>query len=487
MNDSFYWHDYETFGAVPAIDRPSQFAGLRTDFDLNIIGEPLVIYCQPQMDILPSPQACLVTGITPQHAMEQGVPEPDFIRQIHAQLAQPRTCGVGYNSIRFDDEVTRYSLYRNFFDPYQREWQNGNSRWDIIDLLRATRALRPDGIEWPDHEPGSPSFKLEHLTQANGISHEDAHDALSDVTATIAMAKLVKQAQPRLFDYVLQNRGKVAVAKIVDVQSRKPFFHCSGMLSKDNMYSAIMMPLAAHPSNKNAVICFDLSSDPEVLINLDAEEIKQRVFTRADDLPQGVERIPLKLVHLNKAPMVATLKVVDATTAKRLSINLQQCEDHWQRLQQVDLQHKLQTVFVEPDFPAKNEAEQQLYGGFLPNRDKPLLDEVRAASLEDFKQHEFYFSDQRYNKLLFSYKARYFSQALSADEKSNWLHSCRQRLTHSDSGYLTLNQQYQEIDQLLKDSETSSNNREILYKLEQWRLHVATKFAIDDVKSEQLA
>jgi len=483
MNDSFYWHDYETFGAVPAIDRPSQFAGLRTDFELNVIGEPLVIYCQPQMDILPSPQACLVTGITPQHAMEQGVPEPDFIRQIHAQLAQPRTCGVGYNSIRFDDEVTRYSLYRNFFDPYQREWQNGNSRWDIIDLLRATRALRPDGIEWPDHEPGSPSFKLEHLTQANGISHKDAHDALSDVTATIAMAKLVKQAQPRLFDYVLQNRGKVAVAKIVDVQSRKPFFHCSGMLSKDNMYSAIMMPLAAHPSNKNAVICFDLSSDPEVLINLDAEEIKQRVFTRADDLPQGVERIPLKLVHLNKAPMVATTKVVDATTAKRLSINLQQCEDHWQRLQQVDLQHKLQTVFIEPDFPTKNEAEQQLYGGFLPNRDKPLLDEVRAASLEDFKQHEFYFSDQRYNKLLFSYKARYFPQALSADEQNNWLQSCRQRLTHSDSGYLTLDQQYQEIDQLLKDSGTSNNNREILYKLEQWRLHVATKFAIDDAKN----
>ena len=181
--------------------------------------------------------------------------------------------------------------------------------------------------------------------------------------------------------------------------------------------------------------------------------------------------------------MVATPKVVDATTAKRLSINLQQCEDHWQRLQQVDLQHKLQTVFIEPDFPAKNEAEQQLYGGFLPNRDKPLLDEVRAASLEDFKQHEFYFSDQRYNKLLFSYKARYFPQALSADEQSNWLQSCRQRLTHSDSGYLTLDQQYQEIDQLLKDSETSNNNREILYKLEQWRLHVATKFAIDDAKN----
>ena len=486
MNDSLYWHDYETFGATPSIDRPSQFAGLRTDFDLNIIGEPLVIYCQPQMDILPAPQACLITGITPQHALKYGLPEPQFIDQIHSQLSHPKTCGVGYNSIRFDDEVTRYSLYRNFFDPYQREWQNGNSRWDIIDLLRATRALRPEGVEWPDHKPGSPSFKLEHLTQANGISHTSAHDALSDVTATIAMAKLVKQAQPKLFDYVLQNRGKVAVAKIVNLQTHKPFFHCSGMLSKENLYSAIMMPLAAHPTNKNAVICIDLSTDPDLLISLDKDEIKRRVFTRAEDLPENIERIPLKLVHLNKAPMVATSKVVDAVVAKRLSINLERCEENWHRLGQVDLQQKLQAVFSESDFVGSNEAEQQLYAGFLSNRDKPLLDQVRAASLEDFINHEFYFSDERYNKLLLSYKARYFSESLTANERSNWLHNCGERLTNQELGYLTLSQQQTEIAQLLRDGELSTESRKILNELENWSQQIAEKFALDDLKNSRL-
>jgi exodeoxyribonuclease-1 len=284
----------------------------------------------------------------------------------------------------------------------------------------------------------------------------------------------------------LQNRGKVAVAKIVDTQSRKPFFHCSGMLSKEHLYSAIMIPLAAHPTNKNAVICFDLSADPELLIKLDADEIKQRVFSRADDLPQGIERIPLKLVHLNKAPMVATPKVVDSTTAKRLSINLQRCEEHWQRLQQIDLQHKLQAVFVEPDFPAKNEAEQQLYGGFLPNRDKPLLDQVRTATLQDFKQQEFYFSDKRYNSLLFNYKARYFPQALTADEQSNWLHSCRERLTNPEAGYLTLNNLQSEIEQLLTESELPVKSREILAELEAWRQHAVKKFAIDAHKNSPL-
>ena len=166
MENTFYWHDYETFGVNPAVDRPSQFAGLRTDFNLNPIGEPLVIYCQPQPDILPAPQACLITGITPQLAQREGLPEPQFIKAIHQQLSQPKTCGVGYNSIRFDDEVSRYTLYRNFYDPYQREWKNGNSRWDVIDMMRLTRALRPEGIEWPDHEPGRPSFKLEDLTAA---------------------------------------------------------------------------------------------------------------------------------------------------------------------------------------------------------------------------------------------------------------------------------------------------------------------------------
>jgi len=377
--------------------------------------------------------------------------------------------------------VTRYGLYRNFFDPYQREWQNGNSRWDIIDLLRVTRALRPEGIEWPDHELGSPSFKLEHLTQANGISHDAAHDALSDVTATIALAKLVKRAQPKLFDYVLHNRGKVAVAKIVDLNSRKPFFHCSGMLPKANLYSAIMMPLVAHPSNKNGVVCIDLSADPELLINLDKEEIKQRVFSRADDLSEGVERIPLKLVHLNKAPVVATAKVVDASIAQRLTIDTQRCEQNWQRLNAVDLRTKLQWVFSEPPFSVGAEAEQQLYQGFLPNRDKPLLDQIRSATAEDFKQHNFCFADARYNRLLFSYRARYFPESLSSAEQHQWLESCRWRLTNPESGYLTLDRQQGEISQLLADTEISVDQRGILEALQAWSQQVAVEFAIDSV------
>jgi exodeoxyribonuclease-1 len=480
MGTTFYWHDYETFGVDPSVDRPSQFAGLRTDENLNPIGEPLVIYCQPQKDLLPAPMACLVTGITPQHAMEQGLPEPEFMAQIHEQLAMPGTCGVGYNSVRFDDEVTRYSLYRNFYDPYQREWKNGNSRWDIIDMLRLCRALRPEGIEWPDHEPGRPRFKLEDLTRDKGIAHEAAHDALSDVTATIAMAKLIKQKQPRLFEYVVNHRSKTAVAEMLNLKERKPFFHISGMLSKDHLYGAVMMPLAMHPTNSNGVICVDLSASPEPLIELDVEQIQRLVFTSADQLAEGEERIPLKVIHLNKVPVVTTHKLVDEAAAKRLKINMQRCQHHWQRLIQLDLASKVQLVFAEKPFPARPEAEQQLYAGFIPNQDRALLDEVRRATLDDFKQQSFHFSDSRYNQLLFSYRARYFAQSLTAEEQKIWFDSCKWRLTDENSGYLTLQQQGSEINQLLADRGLSEEKRAVLLALQQWSGNIAAEFGLSN-------
>ena len=477
MANTFYWHDYETFGADPSRDRPSQFAGLRTDEDLNPIGDPLVIYCQPQRDILPSPQACLITGITPQTALENGLPEPQFIELIHRQLSQPNTCGVGYNSIRFDDEVSRYCLYRNFYDPYQREWQYGNSRWDILDMLRLTRALRPHGIQWTDHSDGKPSFKLEHLTAANNIDHASAHDALSDVTATIAMAKLIKQRQPKLFDYVVNHRGKTALASLLNLNHRNPFLHVSGMLSSDNMYCAIMMPLAKHPTNNNGIICIDLSADPDMLIDLNAQQIRQRVFTSVDDLGDGESRIPLKVVHLNKAPVVATHKLVDSVVAERLGLDVVRCEQHWRQLLQTDVSTKLQEVFSAPDYQPKTEAEQRLYEGFLPNSDRQILEEVRKASAADFQQHRYQFSDQRYNQLLLSYRARYFNDTLTDEERASWRANCRWRLYDESSGYLTIEQLFKEIDVLLSAGDLSPQKVDILQSLKCWGQQVDSEFA----------
>ena len=301
---TFVWHDYETFGLDTRRDRPAQFAGIRTDAELNEIGEPLMIYCQPANDYLPDPASCLLTGITPQHCLQHGLAEYAFAAQIEQMLAQPGTIGVGYNTIRFDDEVTRHLFWRNLIEPYGREWQNDCGRWDLLDVVRTVYALRPGDLSWPVKADGKPSFKLEDLARANGLVHEAAHDALSDVRATIALARLIRLTRPRLFDFCLglHKKSRVAAelglpASLVDC---RPFLHVSGMFSPERGCLAIMYPLASHPGNKNEVLAWDLAHDPSELPLLDVASLRQRLFSKSADLPDGMRRLPIKSVHLNK-------------------------------------------------------------------------------------------------------------------------------------------------------------------------------------------
>lgn len=466
---TFYWHDYETWGAKPAADRPSQFAGLRTDLDFNIIGDPLVIYCQPPADLLPQPEACLITGITPQHAQAEGLPEYKFIAAIHRELSQPETCALGFNSIRFDDEVTRFALYRNFYDAYEREWKNGSSRWDIIDMVRACRTLRPEGIQWPDNDEGLPSFKLTDLTSANGIVHEHAHDALSDVYATIAMAKLVKQKQPKLFEYLFKLRAKREVSALLNLGEKKPVLHISGMFGAVRNNGAVVMPLAVHPTNPNGVICYDLSVDPTPLLELSAEQIRARVFTAADKLDG--ERIPLKTIHINKSPVVATVKMVDAAIAQRIHVDLAVCERHHRQLLAArDLSTKLHDVFAAPEREPIVDPEQMLYsGGFFNDADRKRMGKVRSASGAVLAAQVIEFDDPRLTEILFRYRARNFPQTLSAEESARWKSFCRARLTDPAFGASIVLAEYrQQIVTLREQRSADTAALEVLAALENY-------------------
>jgi len=333
--------------------------------------------------MLPQPESCVVTGITPQLALEKGIVEAKFIEQVHEVFSQPGTCVVGYNNIRFDDEFTRYSLYRNFFDPYAREWQNGCSRWDIIDVVRLMRALRPEGIEWPVYTEGEtkgkPSNKLEHLTKANGIEHESAHDALADVYATIEMARLIKKNQPKLFDYAYANRNKRKISTLLDLYKKTPVIHVSGMYSPEYTWATVVVPVAPHPTNKNAVIVFDLRYDPALLLTLSQAEISKRLFTPKAELPEGVERMPLKTVHVNKCPVIVPLNTLDGKAAKRLQIDLSTVMSHLQSLTvNKKLIQKIQAVFNEKVFETSDDPDHSLYGGgFFGAGDKTKMDVLR--------------------------------------------------------------------------------------------------------------
>jgi exodeoxyribonuclease I len=434
LSASIFWYDYETTGINPRCDRPLQVAGIRTDEQLNEIGEPLNLYCKPSDDILPHPAACRITGITPQVLEERGLVEAEFMARVYDQLVLPGTCGAGYNSLRFDDEVTRYSLYRNFYDPYAREWQGGNSRWDLIDLVRAAYALRPEGIEWLRDEEGRVSLKLERLTVANGIEHGQAHDALSDVRATIGLARLIRARQPRLYDFLYQLRSKVKVAE--QVRLLQPLVHVSGRFAGSRHYLAVVLPLAWHPRNRNALIVCDLQSDPQPLLELDAESLRRRLYTRRDELAEGELPVPLKLLHINKCPVVAPLKVLRPEDIVRLQLDLDECELRARQLRsgQALWQAKLNDLYAVDDFEVSPDPEQQLYSGFLGDRDRRLCEQVRQASAAQLAHGNWAFSDERLPELLFRYRARNFPDSLSAAELERWREFCWSRLGISDLG-----------------------------------------------------
>lgn len=433
MASSIFWYDYETTGINPRSDRPLQVAGIRTDESLNEIGEPLNIYCQPSDDILPHPAACLVTGIDPQRLRQQGLGEGEFVTRVHAALSAPGTCGAGYNSLRFDDEVTRYSLYRNFFDPYAREWQGGNSRWDLIDLVRTAYALRPEGIEWPQ-EDGRVTLKLERLTQANGIDHGQAHDALSDVRATIGLARLLRERQPRLYDFLYQLRSKQRVMD--QIRLLQPLLHVSGRFSAARHYLAPVLPLAWHPRNRNALIVCDLQADPSVLLDLDAETLRNRLYTRREGLAEGEVPVPLKLLHINRCPVVAPLSVLRDADRQRLGLDWSLCERNVETLKtaQALWQGKLAMIYQEEAFAGSTDPEQQLYDGFIGDRDRRLCEQVRNAQPQELASRDWPFDDARLPELLFRYRARNFPETLSPPEQQRWTDFCRQRLSNPECG-----------------------------------------------------
>ncbi|BBB28946.1 exodeoxyribonuclease I [Neptunomonas japonica] len=465
---TFFWHDYETFGIDPKRDRPVQFAGIRTDENLNIIDEPIMLYCKPADDVLPHPQACLITGITPQKAIQEGLCEAEFISQIHAEFAKPGTCGVGYNSIRFDDEVTRYTLYRNFFDPYAREWQNACSRWDIIDMLRLTRALRPEGIVWPEHDDGTPSLRLEDLTKANGIDHGHAHDALSDVYATIAMAKLIKEKQPKLYEFVLSNKGKASAQRMLDTLSMKPVLHVSSRYSASLGNLAIVAPIVQHPVNKNSTLVWDLRVDPTPLLTLSVEDIRHYMYLPSHERTESDPAIALKQVHANKCPILAPAGMLNKDEAARFGINGGECRAHLAILRNYpELKSKLADVISEDSFESDGDPDHMLYaGGFFNDTDKKMMQQVRESDPNALAELELAFQDPRLEEMLFRYRARNYPWTLNEEQQSQWEQYRSDKLLVTDKRrLLTMKEFYEHLNSLYQDQNLAAAQREILEEL----------------------
>lgn len=474
--DSFLWHDYETFGAQPMADRPAQFAAQRTDAELNFLGEPVVWYCSPADDVLPHPVACLITGITPQEARRQGVVETKFAENIQGEMMRPGTCSAGYNSLRFDDVFTRNLMYRNLRDPYEREYKNGNSRWDLIDVTRMYYALRPDGIQWPMHEPGKPSFRLEDLSAANDIEHVGAHDALADVRATIDLARLLKKTQPRLYSWSLGLRDQKELTRLLDPVEPRMLLHSSSRIPAQRGCTSLVLPLAVYPGRPKSVIVFDLMADPAPLIEKSADAIHDLVFTPTADLPDGVDRLPLKAVHSNQVPMVAPPSTLQGVDLERIQLDPERCRQNAGKLiaALASVRRKVAEVFSVPfdDSPNKNDPDRMLYsGGFFSAADKHLMKKILNVPPPDLGAHLWSFQDRRLPLMLLRYRARNFPETLSMEDARTWEDDRKTRLIEtSDPGYFTLTSFRQAMAEARESNSGQAKAQRILDQLDSWVL-----------------
>jgi exodeoxyribonuclease-1 len=438
--NSLLAYDYETTGTDPVRDRPVQFGCLRLDMDLNVIGSPATLYCQPSPDHLPDPLACLLTGITPQRCQEVGLPELQFVEAVHRALAAPGTIAFGYNSIAFDDEITRFMLWRNLMDPYGREWKDGCGRWDLLPLVRATYALRPETLDWPDDERGGVSFALGRISAANGLPHEATHDALSDVVATVALARRLRERQPQLFAHCFSMLDKNLALQEMDVASNSPFIHIGGGSTKAAGIR-IMMPLAAHPTNRNEVVAWDLAKDPRQLLDIDAETMRRRLFTSPEERPDDFAPMPIRCIAANKSPAVfRNLGVLSRERAAKLDIDvgaaLANVPVMLGVMETVDLARLLQVVFARD--PAEGDPEEALYAGFVGNADRRLLDQLRSMDPATFAGLKPGFLDPRLDTLFLRYKARHFPATLSQREEDKWEEHRFRKLIEGDAGSRTV-------------------------------------------------
>lgn len=428
MEKTFFWYDFETFGRDPMRLRPVQFAGIRTTLDLEPIGEPISLLCKPTPDFLPHPDACLVHGISPLQALRKGLPEGEFAERIQREMTRPGTCNVGYNAMAFDHTATQFLFYRTLREPYTWHYQDGCTRWDIIDLLRAAYALRPEGLSFPTNGDGKPSFRLEDIAPANGVELNNAHDALCDVRATIGMARRVKEEQPRLFDYYYSLREKRNVGKVIAPSEPSAVLHVAPFYSAESRYATLVWPVATSPTNGNAVIAFDLARDPETMLSLSVEELQHRMFTPADDLPDEIERPGLTTIKRNKSPFVVRLNGNRDRVLDQIGLDQALFDERVRTLTGTSgLLDKVRDVydraFVHED------VDHQLYDGFIKDGDRRTLQRLLDLPPADFLGAAPSFEDDRLPELVERFGARNYYEHLAPGRKDAWRGACRGRLS----------------------------------------------------------
>ncbi len=472
------WYDLETTGFDPRWHRILQFAAQRTTHELETVGEPVSFQVRLAPDVLPDPAACCLTGFTPQSVDEAGVTELEAMNRIYELFMAPGTCVAGFNSVRFDDEFVRYGFYRNLLPVYLREYQNGNSRWDLLDLCRAASALRPEGMEWPEKD-GTPIYNLEALAAANGIDTSGAHEAGKDVEVTIALARRIRKINEKLYDFAFSLRRRNEIEKLLRAPDEIRVL-VAGSLPRERKCLGLVMQIGRSPK-KNTRMVADLGADLSCLVEWSEERLAEVWWN-----PDGDDRLPLRPVHINKCPFMAPMSVLRPEDMDRLGIDMAEVESRRQFLikHKPLIEKRISALFrtegesdakdkrapggkggkgrqkrqrfpkgaernynglVSPDGkfltaaelngtkrkppPVSKDVEAQLYQRFINDRDQSEALRVAQALRNSEKPGKVNFSDRRLRELFGRLKARNgLNEHMNEQERREWRGYLKQKL-----------------------------------------------------------
>jgi exodeoxyribonuclease I len=359
---AFAFYDFETTGTNPAFDQPLQFAAILTDEDFNEI-DRVNLRCRLAPHILPSPIAMAITGVMPAMMTDPSLPSWfEFAELLQERIRKwSPACWTGYNSIHFDEEVLRQTLYQNLQPELFATQIDGNRRMDILRAVQSVRMLGPEILVWPE-VAGRMSYRLDQLAPANGYVDHDAHDALGDVLATIHIARRIRDHAPPLWSKLLANRDKSDV--MTRISEGRP------MVLVENHFGRVEIRhgcfCGVQDGFPNSVAFFDLEAgDPADLVDADDDAVMAAIV--------GRQRL-IRFVAINRDPSLFDLPDPSPELAQRATIVASRPDFH----------HRVGKAMAER-YEGREEPEhieQRIYSGFYSAQDKGLLVKFQHADAQ---------------------------------------------------------------------------------------------------------
>ena len=369
---SYVFWDTETTGISTSFDQILQFAAVKTDAEFNEL-DRIELRCRLHPHVAPNPGALRVTGMSIEQITDPALPcHYDMVRQVRARFLEwSPAIFIGYNSIKFDEELFRKALFRTLHSPYLTN-TSGNGRADAMNLVQAAAALQPGCLEVPTGDNGKSVFKLDRLAPANGFDYSNAHDAMADVLATVHLARCVSERAPEVFSRFVRFAMKSSVAAFLEEED-------AVLLTEyyfSRPYHFVVAPFGSDPDNPAKVYCLDLKHDLDWVASLPP-----------DQLAVWVNRSPkpVRSIRTNAPPALAAIDEVAEDIFGPLSPDL--IAERARRLRDdPDLCDRIMDAVMASAVAYEDPAhvEEQLYsGGFVQPADQALIDRFHEVPWSD--------------------------------------------------------------------------------------------------------